>query len=127
VVQFAPLVQRQVLPILDVRFEVRLAVVQGVRELGPDAVGLCLELRQPGKFAAVVELDWRQSRVVILVGRVIRGPELARMLVVVLTAATAAALATGCGGSSGPESSVNATTGRLWLFLGCGGATGPNR
>ena len=67
-IEFAPLVQRHVLAVMDVRLEIRLVLAQRIASSAADRVGLRFELLEPGKLAAVVELDRRQPRVVV-VGR----------------------------------------------------------
>ena len=54
------------LAVVDVGREIGLALVQRLREFRADGIGLRLELLEPGKFAALVELDRRQARVVVL-------------------------------------------------------------
>jgi len=57
VVEIAPLIERHAGAVRDVRLELLGSVGQHVEQLGPDVVGRRLDRLEPGKQAAVVELD----------------------------------------------------------------------
>ena len=67
-VQLAPLVERLVIVVMDVRAEARFILHQDPGELALDDGRRRFELRQPRELVALVELDVRQPRVCVLHG-----------------------------------------------------------
>ena len=67
-VEFAPLVERHVLLVVNIRCETGLVVTDDVDELLLDRRSRGFELFEPGEFAALVEFDRGQTRVVVLEG-----------------------------------------------------------